>query len=376
MNFDKFKEKQVEKKLEIQNNNITDIKDLIGDGKPSFMFYYLTKKFGYLLNNDPNNLLSKKEIEFRRFINEKIIKKYGANFLTNVQVFENRNTLKDPNDLREDKGIILPNEPVIWCPNHGFKDDPLATVLACQRLSYLTFASLPEFYNSINGITAYLNGVVMFNRKSKNSRNSLIERCVNVLNNGVDLTLYPEGILNKSMNELILNLWPGIYKISKESGAKIVPIIHYLRDMGLKENVDKKNPNQNDIIHTVVDDPIKIDDLSEKAALEYLRDIMATWKYLLMERYGKSTREELINESNNINEAFEKDLQRRMQTMDFYDSSIEKCADYRPSSIHRPEDVYLPIANIKTINANNAIHVSYANNLVLTRKKEDFQRKY
>lgn len=48
------------------------------------------------------------------------------------------------------------------------------------------------------------------------------------------------------------------------------------------------------LIHTVVDDPIRIDDLTERQALDYLRDIMATWYYLMIEAYSKSTRAEVL----------------------------------------------------------------------------------
>ena len=357
----------------IKEGLITSEKDLIGDNKPaSSMFLYMVKKYGYLLNGD---LLSEEEIQMRRKINV-IIKKVGPAFLQNKQVFENRKTLINPNDTTPDNPIILPEEPVIWMPNHGFKDDPLASVLSCKRNAYFLFASLPQFYNSFDGITAWLNGVTLINRKVASSRKSSVENCVNVLNHGVDLILYPEGILNKSSNELVLDLWPGIYRVAKETGAKVVPIIHYLRDKGPKTFKNKINPTKDDIIHTVVDDAIKIDDLSEKAALEYLRDVMATWLYLLIEKYGNVSREELIGSHEDSISALEEKLQHNLSTMEYYDSDIEKTSDYRPKDKVRPEDVFENIANIENINVNNVNDVVYAQKLVRQRKREDIQRRF
>lgn len=357
----------------LEKGLITSEEDLIGNNKSaSFMYNYLVKKFGYLLNGD---LLSQDEIEFRKKVNV-IIKKIGSNFLQNTQVFENRNTLKNHNDFTPDSKIVLPDTPVIWMPNHGFKDDPLATALACQRNAYFLFASLPQFYNSFDGITAWLNGVTMINRKSSVSRKASLDNCIDVLNHGVDLILYPEGILNKSANELVLDLWPGIYRIAKETGAPIVPIVHYLRDKGPKTFKNKIKPTEDDIIHTVVDDPIKIDDLSEKAALEYLRDVMATWLYLMIERYGHITREELIGQYSDPINALEEKLVHNLSTMDYYDSSIERSSDFRPKDKVRPEDVFESIAEIDNITARNVNDVIYAQKLVRQRKREDLQRRF
>ena len=359
--------------LLLQEGLITSELDLIGDNKKaSLMYNYMVKKFGYLLNSD---LLSEEEIALRKKVNL-FIKKIGPLFLQNTQVFENRNTLKNSNDTTPDKPITLPDNPVIWMPNHGFKDDPLASVLACQRNAYFLFASLPQFYNSFDGITAWLNGVTIINRKVASSRKASVDNCVNVLNHGVDLILYPEGILNKSTNELVLDLWPGIYRVAKETGAKIVPIVHYLRDKGPKTLKNKINPTKDDIIHTVVDDAIKIDDLSEKAALEYLRDVMATWLYLLIEKYGSISREVLIGNHEDSISALEEKLQHNLSTMDYYDSDIEKHSDYRPKDKVRPEDVFENIANIENINVNNVNDVVYAQKLVRQRKREDIQRRF
>ena len=92
--------------------------------------------------------------------------------------------------------------------------------------------------------------------------------------------MFPEGVWNKTPNSLVLNLWPGIYRIAKATGVKVVPVAHYIRDCS-----DSSKDNK---IHTVISDPIRIDDLTEKEGLEYLRDCIATWYYLMMEKINRT----------------------------------------------------------------------------------------
>ena len=199
----------------------------------------------------------------------------GARFLKNPQIFENRNFLRKPDKdpIAPDKDILLPKEPVIWAGNHAFKDDGLATILAAKRHAYILFGSLPQFYNTFDGITAYLNGVIMINRKVAASKKSATAKAVRAVGYGADLMVFPEGVWNKTPNRLLLDLWPGIYRIACETGAKVIPVVHYMRDCTGRES---NNP-----IHTVIDDPIRIDDIGEQAALRYVRDVLATWFYLM-----------------------------------------------------------------------------------------------
>lgn len=364
--FENYKNKQMKKILECQKENIESIRDLIGDDDPSFLFYIIADKLGYLLDTDPEKCISKEGIERRKVFN-KFLKLVGPLFLQNPQVFENRNTLKNPDDLTPDLGITVPDEPVIWAGNHGFKDDVLATVLSAKRNAYIVFGSLPQFYNTIDGVLSWANGVCMANRKVSSSRKSSVEKAVKAMNLGVDTLIFPEGVWNKTPNQLLIDFWPGIYKISKETGSKIIPVIHYIRNP-----FDKSKNNK---IHTVIDDPVRIDDLSEKAALTYLRDIMATWYYLLLERYGKSTREEEIGNYSSSSEAWEEHLKKMVQIPDKYDTEIEISADYRPKNKIRPETVWNELANSE-INDNNIEFINYARKLVKQEKINDFQRRF
>lgn len=66
--------------------------------------------------------------------------------------------------LIPDDPLELPKEPVIWCVNHGFKDDIAASIHATQH-SYVYFGSLPHIYNTFDGLSLFLNGVILCGRK-------------------------------------------------------------------------------------------------------------------------------------------------------------------------------------------------------------------
>lgn len=271
-------------------------------------------------------------------------------------------------DVAPDAGIVLPKEPVLWCANHAFKDDILATILASPRHTYLLLASLPHFYNTFDGITSWLNGVVMLNRKISISRHTAVPKAVRAMQFGADFLIFPEGGWNKSPNALILDLWPGIYRIACETGAKVVPVVHYIRDCA--------TPGKSNPIHTVVDDPIRIDDISERAALEMIRDVLATWFYLMMEVYGKSTRGDTLARYNTPTEAWEQSLKARVETTGRYDVEIELCADYRPKWKIEPQQVWQAVANISGLTKDNMLGVMYARQMVERCKENDFQRRF
>ena len=389
--FETLKERELAKIVEANKDYITSINDLTGGDDPSLLFYLLIKLSDRLLNPENQKEQSKTAIEIRRMLNP-IIKKLGPSFLTNPQIIENRNFLMNPTAkvIEEDPGIILPDEPVIWTANHSFKDDTLATVLVARH-AYILFGSLPQFYNTFDGVTAYLNGVVQANRKVKLSRGASIPKSVGVIKNGADMLIFPEGVWNKTPDRLLLDFWPGVYRTAQETGAKVVPVAHYQKD-----KTSKKVPGNE--IHTVIDDPVDITNMSEKEGLEFLRDKIATWYWLMMEQYGQSsnyeefglreimerynqslTREEQIQLAHirpkTYNEVWEQHLIERVQTAARYDEEIELSADYRPRQKVLPEDVFAPIASLEITEQNKAA-VEHAKQLVKTSRENDFQRRF
>ena len=56
-------------------DHLTGFVDFIGDSEaPSKMFLYNLKHYGYLLEDDPNKVISKKDVLIRKLIIDKLIK--------------------------------------------------------------------------------------------------------------------------------------------------------------------------------------------------------------------------------------------------------------------------------------------------------------
>lgn len=121
----------------------------------------------------------------------------------------------------------LPKQPVIFAPTHGFREDIEHTVVITGRHAYVLQGSLTEVFKTIDGITAWLVGMILVDRTDKESRASVISKMVRVLKFGSNVVIFPEGTWNKSPNELISGLFPGIYEIAQKSGALVVPIATY-----------------------------------------------------------------------------------------------------------------------------------------------------
>ena len=274
--------------------------------------------------------------------------------------------------IKEDAGITLPDDPVIWTSNHHFKDDALGSALAAKRPAYLVLGSLPLAYNTLDGLLGYLFGCIMINRKNKESRKSAVKKMEKVLECGADLVVWPEGVWNKSPNQLLQHLWPGIYRVAMDKGVNLVPIVHYISDP-VQSMGKKANP-----IHTVVDDPIdftKMHGMSESACLSYYRDVMATWYYLMMEKYGKDTHAELLRGYDSPVAAYEDRLERLIGVLVRFDKEIETTSHYQPKDVVTVPDVYQCVADLP-VTRQNAQTVIGAKKLVKEYKTNDFQSRF
>lgn len=346
---------------------IVDSSDLYGDGEPTIFFPHRLKKYYHLLDDNERESFSKKEMKkINRF--SYFMRKLSPLILQTKQIYEDRDKLLGlPSGSL--KKVNLPDEPVIFVSNHLFRDDILGTMIAADRTAYALCGSVPLFYNTLEGIIMYNSGIVLMNRKIRSSKQASIEKQKEVLKNGGSLIVYPEGAWNKSPNKLHIPLWNGVFKLSKETGVKIVPIVHYIKDPAYL--IDKKdNP-----FHTIVDDPIDPRDYSEEQLKQIVEDKFSTWTYLMMEKYGKSKREDLFNGYDSLQQSWENQLNERIKTAKKYEVNIESKSDFRPKGVVDILDVYKSIADLEESDANME-EVRYAKRLVKELKNNDFQHRF
>lgn len=274
------------------------------------------KYLKYLLNNNPNEVLSSFGVRLRRIINP-FIRSYVAPL-----------TSKNKYHI-ENKIVLNSDRPIIFAGTHGLKDDIALGLHASDLHTYVLFASLPDFFGTLDGPALWANGVILFNRKDKKSRNSAVPKMKKAIELGANILMFPEGTLNKTENLIVQKLFPGIYNLAKETNALII---------GIAMIQEGKN------VYAKLCEPIDVADFNLHDGLIIIRDTLATAKYELMEKYSHITRES-IKDIKGYWKKFISDLESTM--LPFYDYEIEYSSQYIDKNIIEHCDAF---AHLKAIN--------------------------
>ena len=195
-----------------------------------------------------------------------------------------------------------------------------------------------------------------------------MKKAILTLQSGSDIIIFPEGVWNKTPEKLLLPFFPGVYKIAKETGARVIPVIHYLPNLLAS---GKKYP-----FYTVVEEPLSIHQMEEQEALETLRDIMATRYFELMEAYGQSSRKKEIGRFDTAKEAWDHIMTLHTSKVKYYDKEIELAADYRPKLFPHPETVWHAIGDNEGKTKESVIQGIAAKQIIATEREYDYQRRF
>lgn len=255
------------------------------------------KFLNYLLKNEPTSVISKRGIAVRKSISP---------LIRNVIA-----PLSSKNKYIIDRNKNLPNDrPLIFAATHGLKDDIACGISATGTHAYLLFGSLPDFFGTIDGPSLWLNGVILVDRKNKQSRRAAKPKMNYALSLGTNILMFPEGTLNKTENLIVQKLFPGVYDVAKQSGALAVPV-------AIIQEGNK--------VYAKVCDAFDITQYERQEGLDTLRDLMATAKYELMEKYSRCSRADIGN-AKEYWKNFLDDLVNQM--LPFYDYEIENSSQY------------------------------------------------
>lgn len=272
--------------------------------------------FRYLLRNEPDKTVSPAGIRLRKLLHPLLIRV--------APLFSHRHLVI----VR--RAQVPSGRPIIFAATHGFKDDALFTLLTVRQHAYLLFGSLPQFFGSLDGISAWLNGAILVDRTDKASRHASKEKMVRALSLGANLIYYPEGTWNKSENQLVLKLFPGIYEVARRSHALVIPVAtHQVEDR----------------CYAILGDAFDLCAYPSPEGLEELRSRMGALKYELIERYSKADRDTLL-ESKTPEEYWQGVICRLMDEVDCYDREVEFSSAYLDRKITTPEEAF---AHLQTI---------------------------
>lgn len=168
------------------------------------------KALEYLLKNNPDDVLSKNGIKIRKIISPLFRKLMMLFTKGNLEIVR--------------KGIVPKDKSIIYAGTHGFHDDIIFSMKTADRHAYLLYGSLLDFFKSFHGFGLWVNGVIIVDRKDKQSRKSSVEKMKKVIELGTNIIMFPEGTWNKNESIPVQKLYPGIYDVAKETGALVVPI--------------------------------------------------------------------------------------------------------------------------------------------------------
>lgn len=322
------------------------------------------KLLEYLISTNPEDTISKRGIKLRKLFHPLYIK---ALPLTSKNKFEILNREELPKDRK-----------VVFIANHGFRDDiALSMITAKDRHSYFVFASIPDFFFSLDGYALWANGIFLMDRRDKESKAALLPKVDYAFKNGLDsVIICPEGVWNKDPNEMILDLWKGAYEIAKKHNALIVPISNYNRDMKIDGDVYK---GKKGICYSTMGKPIEPLAQSEEETIRLMRDSLATDRYELMDKYGHASRarfaspkdehyidysideritpeeywDEYIREMVNTTGVIkgctivDKDGNKRIDSSRLYDYSVENSSEFIDKNKPSEYEVFEPITRLE-----------------------------
>ena len=231
--------------------------------------------------------LKKYYVELRKYEFENSVPLKGIKLRQNIHKLL-LSIIKIDRVLAKEKLIVVDDKrektdkPIIYACTHIGGNDIQRTFEAIKDHAYLFLGDPEGLYKDISGLLLYLNGVICMETGVKNDRYIAKERAIELLKNGGDLLIYPEGAWNITENLPVMKLYTGTIKMAMETNAEIIPIAIEQYDDTFYVNIGKN-------IKVNSNGSVKEQNLD-------LRDALATLKWEIWEGRGMQPRES-INQS-------------------------------------------------------------------------------
>ena len=199
-----------------------------------------------------------------------------------------------------------------------------------------------------------LNGVIPLETSDREDRKIAYQKSIELLQNGGNLLIYPEGAWNVTPNSIVMKTFTGTVRLAMETGAEIIPIGMEQYDNNFYFNIGAN---------------YSIPANSSKSVSYYneeLRDKLATLKWEIMELQPILERK---NIPENYLEYFQNEIVNRCNYG--YGFSLEDAIkeSFHDKCIISEEEVFSFLERIE-INQNNSFLAKDKNDLILKRKKK------
>lgn len=221
--------------------------------------------FEYILSNDPKECISKNGLRMRKLISPLV--RQVAYKLSGTKLIRVCDT-------------PLPKGPKIFALTHTYSyEDAACGLKAVDEQAYLMTNARRELLYTSDGYALWATGTILIDRLDKENRAAAVDKAVRVLNMGGNVLIFPEGVWNMSQALLVLKLYSGVARMAKGAHVPVIPIATMM--YGEQFFVNRG-------------EAINLYEYTQEDGLLLLRDTLASLKWEIMELYGHTTREALL----------------------------------------------------------------------------------
>lgn len=218
----------------------------------------------------------------------------------------------------------LPKTPVIFASTHSFREDIESATILTDKQAFILIGSLSQIFKTLDGLTAWITGLILVNRMDKKSRKAAKDKMKLALEYGSSVLIFPEGTWNKSPNNLIGGLFPGVYDVAKETGALVVPIAT------IREEKQ---------VYGIREKAFDITQYNRKEGMIVLRDKLATMRWELMELLPQAKRSDYPT-GTKFDEYWKNHIDSLMAEVKYYDYEEELHTKFIDKSITKPSAAF------------------------------------
>ena len=243
--------------------------------------------------------------------------------------------------------------PYIFVSTHSFVDDVITNFSSIDRCAYMLVGTPDQVEHNPMMYAAWVCGMVFVNKTDPQNRKDAVEKLVRVLENKTSVIVYPEGAWNNTENLLVQPLFASPWILAQRTGCKVVPV-------AMHQEYKKKD------VWYRVGEPMDLVGMEKKAALDNLRDAMASLIWGLMEDHATVLKRAELGPEPRLDYIDER-MREYLCTKWTRDDWALEVTIYRDKTLPpTPEEVRASFDNVKITPQNVAIFAP-----ILARREED-----
>lgn len=246
-------------------------------------------------------------------------------FLVNLILVIDQLTSSEKIIIIDDARKRNPGIPKIYACTHIGGNDIQRAFQVIKDPAYLMLGDPGILYKMPIYLGLKLNGVIPLETSDREDRKVAYARSVELLKNGGNLLIYPEGAWNVSPNLVVMKTFTGTVRLAQETGAEIIPIAveqygnTFFFNIGENYQIPKTCTESADALNIV------------------LRDKLATLKWEIMENQAELLRKSVPS---NYLKLFQSEIVGRCNFG--YGFSLEDALKeaFHDKKIHTQEEVF------------------------------------